>query len=221
MTTTDNPFTARIAQAAKEGYLPGRHGNYTRTRRSCAPMTTTTVATGAQVSLCRLMLNTKDLNAETRPAWNARLWVLAGSTEAIEALTKEQASKLIDHLKTLPDQFPLVDMPKVDTKVSVNVPAGRYAVEINGELIFAAVDRPESGKWAGYTFVKRQVGPELVRIHRSLSDKILTAIRAAGPEAASIRYGQELGICGRCNTELTNEESRARGIGPICKDKAW
>lgn len=34
--------------------------------------------------------------------------------------------------------------------------------------------------------------------------------------AAAALYGQELGHCGLCGRELTDDESRAAGIGPVC-----
>jgi hypothetical protein len=43
----------------------------------------------------------------------------------------------------------------------------------------------------------------------------------ADPEAASVRFGQEVGICGRCGSPLTDATSRARGIGPVCAEKGW
>jgi hypothetical protein len=47
--------------------------------------------------------------------------------------------------------------------------------------------------------------------------RILAAI--ADPAAAAIAYGQRTGTCSCCGRELTNAESRARGIGPICAEK--
>ncbi len=40
--------------------------------------------------------------------------------------------------------------------------------------------------------------------------------KVADPEAARKLYGQEIGQCGDCNKTLTDQESRARGIGPDC-----
>jgi hypothetical protein len=39
----------------------------------------------------------------------------------------------------------------------------------------------------------------------------------ADPMAAMLRYGQEIGSCGHCGRTLTNDESRALGIGPKCR----
>lgn len=42
---------------------------------------------------------------------------------------------------------------------------------------------------------------------------------AIDPQAATIRYGRLTGRCGCCNAPLSNPESVARGIGPICAER--
>lgn len=39
---------------------------------------------------------------------------------------------------------------------------------------------------------------------------------AADPTAAASLFGHEFGRCGVCGRGLTNDDSRARGIGPVC-----
>jgi hypothetical protein len=36
---------------------------------------------------------------------------------------------------------------------------------------------------------------------------------------AAARYGRELGQCGLCGRDLTDEASRAAGIGPVCRTR--
>jgi hypothetical protein len=48
-------------------------------------------------------------------------------------------------------------------------------------------------------------------------DKILAFIK--DPKAAAEAYGIETGVCCVCNATLTNKESIARGIGPICASR--
>jgi len=45
------------------------------------------------------------------------------------------------------------------------------------------------------------------------------AIIAADPRAAAVRHGQEYGQCSCCGATLTNADSIAAGIGPICATK--
>ena len=96
------------------------------------------------------------------------------------------------------------------------VPAGRYAVDVDGKLGFFKVDRPTEGRWQGYTFVTQQVSDAEYPVRGGRKNLVLAAV-AASPQAASVRYGREIGKCGVCGRTLTNEESRAAGIGPICR----
>lgn len=56
---------------------------------------------------------------------------------------------------------------------------------------------------------------------RDCSTERETAILAAAadPHAAAIAYGHQTGVCACCGRELTNAESVALGIGPICRGK--
>jgi hypothetical protein len=103
---------------------------------------------------------------------------------------------------------------------AVKIPAGRYAVETNaGHLAFYKVDTPTEGRWAGYTFVTQQTGDTETPIKaRNMREGILAQI-AVDVQGAMERYGREIGSCGHCGRTLTNEESRERGIGPVCADK--
>jgi hypothetical protein len=100
---------------------------------------------------------------------------------------------------------------------------GRYAIlggAMSEDVVkFYKVDAPTEGRWAGYVFVKVQASDELHAIkNRDEKTRIIHEI-AKDPEGAMLRYGRELGHCGHCGRTLTNEESRARGIGPICAGK--
>lgn len=100
-----------------------------------------------------------------------------------------------------------------------DVPAGRYAVNSEeGVLRFFQVDKPTEGRWAGHTFVKVQAGDDLHNVKGAAKTNILTRI-ALDPAAASKRYGQEIGSCGVCGRTLTDADSRAAGIGPVCSAK--
>lgn len=62
-------------------------------------------------------------------------------------------------------------------------------------------------------------GAVRVRMSRPAQLAVVKKIHAAGPRDAMIRFGHELGVCGRCGTELTDDTSRANGMGPVCIDK--
>lgn len=102
------------------------------------------------------------------------------------------------------------------------VPEGRYAVTgERGQTVFVKVTLGKHAPFEGRVFVNIQAGDELHRVSPAVRDALLAKIESDGPEAACVRYGQEIGDCGRCGRTLTDEASRAAGIGPVCAGKAW
>lgn len=101
-----------------------------------------------------------------------------------------------------------------------DIPAGRYAVEnAEGVLRFYEVDRPEPpSRWAGRTFVSVLASDERHPVKGEGGRAVLAKI-AEDPRSAMLRYGHEIGACGRCGKLLTDEESRRIGIGPVCIGK--
>lgn len=171
------------------------------------------LASAAQVSYIMDMLLTRE--------WPDNL-----TAESVRSMERRQASKLIDSLK----RAPVKKAGRGEESPIPDVPAGRYAVylarggpqENDHELLFVQVDKPNEGKWAGRTFVNQLIGaPGDYRRQRMSAMKearVMTRI-AANPEEAALRYGKESGVCGVCRSPLTNENSLARGIGPICAGK--
>jgi hypothetical protein len=102
------------------------------------------------------------------------------------------------------------------------VPAGRYAIKgTDGQFKFYVIDHGRKGtKWEGRVFVSVQASDELHPVrNRDQRVGILAAIMTVGPLEASKAYGRELGICGVCRRTLTDPESIANGIGPVCAGK--
>lgn len=103
-----------------------------------------------------------------------------------------------------------------------SVPHARYALAriVNGEPVwrFYVVDKPQSGKWAGMTFVNVLASDTETRLVFMHQLDVLEAI-AKDPKAAAADYGHQIGQCSVCNRQLTNPESIALGIGPICLGK--
>lgn len=93
---------------------------------------------------------------------------------------------------------------------------GRYAVEEDGVLKFFKV---KNGNRAGMVFLDVQASDDWHAIRSTSRIRIILALIAQDPQAAMIRYGHELGECGRCGRTLTDEASRAAGIGPVCASK--
>jgi hypothetical protein len=102
------------------------------------------------------------------------------------------------------------------------VPGGRYAIARAGVLHFYRVDRPTVGSWAGRTFVAEQASDSLYPVRDQVAKGAVLRAIAEDPYGAAARYGQELGVCGRCGRTLTDATSRDLGIGPECrKQERW
>lgn len=112
------------------------------------------------------------------------------------------------------------------------LPEGRryYAVESERQLTFLRITRTKQGM----TFVDQIVGGGAgMDSNPQPRGRVLTngqylgtfenLYRAvvADPEAAMVRFGHEIGRCGYCGRTLTDEESRAAGIGPVCRTRGF
>lgn len=106
-------------------------------------------------------------------------------------------------------------------KAAVEVPAGRYAVidPTDGVFKFFHLDRPTEGRWKGYTFLKVRASDDLHSIRAKGHRDAVIAEIAKDVEEAQTQYGVKLGRCYRCGRTLTDETSRALGIGPDCRSK--
>jgi Family of unknown function (DUF6011) len=104
----------------------------------------------------------------------------------------------------------LFDTPRA--KVAAHgIREGRYAFEIApGEARFYRVTR--TGR------IRVQAGPSEHPYNGALNAD-LEWIKANPREAAAL-YGRLVGSCGRCGLTLTDDDSRARGLGPICAGKS-
>jgi hypothetical protein len=132
---------------------------------------------------------------------------------------RSNVTPLVERITETPPNHPSRRTHVVDM-TPINVPSGRYAVELAGVLGFYKVDAPKSGRWAGYTFVKQYASDDEHAIRSTdRRERILRQITEDGVDKAMLRYGREIGRCGHCNRTLTDEVSRARGIGPVCASK--
>lgn len=144
----------------------------------------------------------------------------------LRAMDKVEVSGLIGMLKLLRRQDSAKAQP------SWSMPSGRYAVKVprggpqenDHEWRFFLVDKPTDGKWKGYTFIKRLIGGgdngdyRKVDMPAASRNNTLNDIEADWQQAM-IDFGKQSGSCGHCGRALSNEDSLARGIGPICAGK--
>jgi hypothetical protein len=191
-------------------------GAYVTAPRDASSRVLTGFASAKQVEFVTSLLEKKVVPADAAERLRARV--------ASGLLGKQEASQAIDWLLKQPAK-PRATSPRPSELPEV--PAGRYAIEVPGGeetdgepvLRFFKVDRPEApSRWAGYTFVKQLAGPEEWPVRGQRAKDVLAKI-AEAPAEASARYGHEIGECGICGRRLTDAESRARGIGPICANR--
>jgi hypothetical protein len=117
-----------------------------------------------------------------------------------------------------PDASKSPYLTPVTPPAATNVPEGRYAVRADDNSVGFFLVQKGTGKWDGYTFLKRQAGDEELPVKGAARGQIMAAIEK-NPKAAAVLYGTELGVCGMCGKALTDPESRAIGIGPVCATK--
>lgn len=92
---------------------------------------------------------------------------------------------------------------------------GRYAVVEDGVLRFFRV---KNGRIPGFVFLDIQASDDWHSIHNVARIRKILASIAVDAHGAMVRYGQELGQCGRCGKALTSEY-RKLGLGPVCIEK--
>lgn len=171
-------------------------------------------ATEKQVTFIRSLLTERKDMPEAEAIRN-----LLNTHRVAGTLDKKVASNAITQLLA-------VKVPNTEqagtTATIPNVPEGRYAfTNEEGNTAFCRISHGK-GSWAGRTFVELLVGSpgslREVKISKAAQSTIAGKV-AEDPKAAMIRFGLELGYCGRCGSPLTDPHSIAAGIGPVCAGK--
>lgn len=130
-------------------------------------------------------------------------------------LTKVKAHKSIEWL--LRQAKVAVPVTSSVAHPQYDVPDGRYAIDsISGknEIVFYRVTKNRN-----FYNVNMQISDNWVKVDWTKAQSVLRRIENAGWKDAMLRYGQELEQCGHCGKPLTDDESRARGVGPVCLAK--
>ena len=122
------------------------------------------------------------------------------------------------------NDLPLIVEEVISIVEPAPIKAGRYCVinPATDKRHFYQVDKPTEGKWQGYTFLKEiHIGgsDNGIRQIRNLNERQTIMEIIDGDLDALARYGRETGTCGVCHRTLTDPESVALGIGPICRQK--
>lgn len=137
--------------------------------------------------------------------------------------TKRQASELIDTLLLTPKEKNLnAGGDRTVQALLRDVPDGFYALESRtgtNDLDFIVVVTRRGSK----RYVNRYLGGQ-GQVHLRSSEQRAFAQRLSELDTTQLHvlrtlFGIELGRCCRCGRELTDETSRALGIGPECRSK--
>lgn len=150
------------------------------------------------------------------------------SARADGSWSKAMASSTIDRVMKLPKSTETtVRTPRPGNfshEALAALPEGRYFVAET----FVRVDHPTEGRWANFVFVKALDHPDASGVRFAIANPATGQARVdddkrslleallADPKAAAIEYGHRTGSCCVCGRTLTNPESVAAGIGPIC-----
>ena len=211
--TSNGAQTYRDA-GSKDTYSVGYGAERTYNTR---PAQTTTEATDPMKRLIDKLLVERQYTALT--------------TQQIDAIKtdKAQAHRFITFLIDLPKvQTPAPAPLKVEVLVEVPadaprarldfsaIPDGYYALNVEGVTKFYRVS---TSKRNGFKNVQVQASDNLHMLFGKAGIAVLHKLVEAGLKDAQALYASELGRCYVCGRTLTDEESRAAGIGPICRDK--
>jgi len=99
------------------------------------------------------------------------------------------------------------------------VPDSKYALyDGQGKIIFYEV-RTGKGKWAHMQFLDHLVGHpgDWMRypVKGETKRQLLLDIDM-NPKAAAVRFGKHFTVCAACGSPLSDPESIAAGVGPVC-----
>jgi Family of unknown function (DUF6011) len=130
-------------------------------------------------------------------------------------LTSSEARHMIDTLLKADNRV----VAKAGNKTSVS--DGRYALSTDDGVKFYFILTPETGKWSGVTFVRLIAGDNTYLVRDPAKRESILARIADDEKAARRLYGEKIGRCGHCNRTLTDESSRAAGIGPVCASRGF
>jgi len=159
-----------------------------------------------QVNYYKALVEKKNLNEIQR----------ADLRKGLNTYTRKTICIVIGYLMGL-DWAPRPVTPVLN--VTAKISQGYYAVNHpdTGVLKFYSVRKPTDGKWAGYAFLSEMSGENYIPMRdRGERDKIFLVI-AQDATGALKRFGKEIGRCGHCKKQLTDEISREFGIGPVCR----
>lgn len=103
--------------------------------------------------------------------------------------------------------------------MALTVPDSKYAIEeVSGAITFYEV-RTGTKKWSHMQFVDRLVGApgdwQKYPVKGEAKRRVMETIDT-DPKAAAIAFSKHFTVCAVCGSPLSDPESMAAGLGPIC-----
>jgi hypothetical protein len=152
---------------------------------------------------------------ELRSAWGHGIF---NRNEAINT-AKRIRSQIGEHTAAVKHPHQIGGATKV---TEARLPEGRYAIDTAdgavNETAFYVV-KWWDGRNGRMFSIYRLSSDEETKVPFQQSLSIAGRILDAGTKESLLRFGREIGVCGHCGRTLTNDESRAKGIGPICEGR--
>lgn len=197
-----------------EEYTVGYGGERTYATRPAAPARIVNGASDKQKDLIDRLL-TERVHSYTE-----------ADVEAAKAdwrLTRKMIDFLLDpstprrsYQAPAPVEAPIETVAPARTRLDFSaIPDGNYAVREDSVVKFYRVSTSKRG----FKNVQVRASDDLHMLFGKASIAVLHRIVEAGLEASQMLFAIELGRCWRCGKSLTDEESRARGMGPDCASK--
>lgn len=147
-----------------------------------------------------------------------------------DSITKVACSGVIDRLRANLEA-PAVSAPATTPPAPVDAPTRKWDGFDDVPNGYYALATPDTVDEIHYYRVSRSRDGRYVRVAEQASSTfypvrpwpraagILNRLRETGLRDAAYLYGTTIGRCCRCNRTLTDEASRAMGIGPDCAGK--
>ena len=126
----------------------------------------------------------------------------------------------IDHIKACyANKGGVAVMEKPMALEIPTVPESKYALyDGQGKIIFYEV-KTGKGKWSHMQFVDRLVGHPGDWMRYPVKGKAKADVLLGldmNPKEAAVRFGKHFTICACCGAPLSDPDSIAAGVGPVC-----
>ena len=184
-------------------------------------------ATVKQLQFIESLISERDVSATLR----AQIMEICTRPDASPAMGGP-VSQVIDQLKAMPRKNAggQTATARVNPLVAAGIPCARYVIErsevaIDGHGAFGGqpVIFLEVREFKSTRYMRKLVGAPgsytRAKVTIAERDALVAALVAVTPRVATRRYSELYSICSVCGSELTDETSRALGLGPVCRGR--